>query len=212
MNSLNKRNLQKTLVVIGISISLIGLSLHFAVSGTSRSGWALIVDGSSSSTRNIAVDLGGTEFQFGIEILGPELVDQENTSTYLVTASEYARFLSGVSFDNLDALLYLTGEARGTYEVTASEIDLYLIAVNENTFALAWGYYYVVLPPNYFQTLIVGFAGIFITILSLAWILSGWMRWLSVGIAVNLALFLVRISTLANYIQRLPVLLPSLGA
>jgi hypothetical protein len=200
----SKRNMQKTLIVIGIAISIIGLSLHFAVSGTSRSGWALIVDGSSSSTRNIAVVLGGTEFQFSIEILGPELVDQENTSTYLVTASEYARFLSGVSIDDLDALLHLTDEARGTYEVTASEIDLYLIAVNENTFALAWGYYYVVLPPNYFQTLIFGFAGIFIANLSLAWFLSGWKRWLSVGITVNLALFFVRIFTLANYSLGLP--------
>ncbi|MHA2003769.1 MAG: hypothetical protein ACW960_06650, partial [Candidatus Thorarchaeota archaeon] len=91
---MDRRKIQRSIIVLGIVIAAAGFALHFSVPGTTRSGFNVIVEGSSSAVDHIFMELGDADYEFGIEMLPPEQYPAENNTGYLLTSVEYQRYAS----------------------------------------------------------------------------------------------------------------------
>ncbi|MGD9381917.1 MAG: hypothetical protein PVI03_05675 [Candidatus Thorarchaeota archaeon] len=202
---MDRRKIQRTIIVLGIVIAVAGFALHFSVPGTTRSGFNMIVEGSSSEVDHIFMELGDADYEFGIEMLPPEQHLAENTTGYLLTSTEYERYMSGTPVQDVDALLQFGGGERTSYEVPlTTELDLYIVFFNYGPDLVSWTYYYVILPSGFYPTFTIGFAGLFIIMAGLGWSFTGWKRYFLFGVGINLVLFFLRTFTLASYSLGLP--------
>jgi Gpi18-like mannosyltransferase len=123
----------------------------------------------------------------------------ENLSAYLVSAGEYVRFESGTPLNELEYIAEFVGSPMYEWETTITDdLDLYMFILNNNTYQVFCGYNYSILPSTFYPSLTVGFAGVFVTLLGLAWFLKGWKRFFASGVCINLLFFYIRIFTLAG--------------
>ncbi len=204
MALVDRRMMQKGIVVVGIVVAVVGLSLHFAVLGKSRSGFPVMVDGNGTTVEPVIQDVEETEAFFGIDVMSVEQ-SVGNCSVYLLHLGEYEKYLNGTSLDDLDVLLEIRHSGRGRYEVVTTEpVELYLVFVNHISDSAIVSYYTVYVPNSYFPTLSLGFLGVFGVVFGTAWYFTGWKRYFVLGLSVNLALFLIRIFTLTTYTLGLP--------
>jgi hypothetical protein len=204
MAPVDRKVIQKGITLVGVLLAVVGLSLHFAVPGTSRSGFPVTVEGNNTTVEIVIQEIDQTEAFFGIDVMS---VQQSggNCSAYLFHPGEYERYLNGTSMNDLEVLLEIRHSGRGRYEViTAETVELYLVFVNHIPDSAMVSYYYVYVPNSYFPTLSLGFLGVFIVVLGTAWYFTGRKRYFMLGFSVNLALFLIRIFTLATYSLGLP--------
>jgi hypothetical protein len=202
---MDRRIIQRGIIVLGIVIAVVGFALHFSVPGTTRSGFNIIVEGSSSAIDHISMELGDADYEFGIEVLPPEQYLAENTTGYLLTETEYERYLSGTPIQDVDVLLQFGSGERTSYETSlTTELDLYIVFFNGGSDLVSWTYYYVILPSGFYPTFTLGFSGLFISLAGLGWISTGWKRYFVIGVSINLVLFFLRTFTLASYSLGLP--------
>jgi hypothetical protein len=202
---MDRRVAQRGIIVLGIVIAVAGFALHFSVPGTTRSGFNVIVEGSSSAVDYVFMGLGDVDYEFGIEMLPPEQYQAENTTGYLLTSTEYERYASGTPIQDVDVLLQFGSGERMSYEVSLNaELDLYIVFFNYGSDLVSWTYYYVILPFGFYQTFTFGFSGLFIILAGLGWIFTGWKRYFVFGVSINLILFFLRTFTLASYSLGLP--------
>ncbi|MHA2301211.1 MAG: hypothetical protein ACXACD_09680 [Candidatus Thorarchaeota archaeon] len=202
---MDRRIAQKSVIVLGIVIVIAGFALHFSVPGTTRSGFNVIVEGSSSAVDHIFMELGDARYEFGIEMLPPGQYPVETTTGYLLTPTEYERYMSGTPIEDVDALLQFGSGERTSYEASlTTELSLYIVFFNNGSDLVSWTYYYVILPSGFYPTFIFGFSGLFICMAGLGWISTGWKRYFVIGVSINLVLFFLRTFTLASYSLGLP--------
>ncbi|MFX0054349.1 MAG: hypothetical protein ACFFAX_04210 [Promethearchaeota archaeon] len=202
---MDRRTIQRNIVVLGLVIAIAGFALHFSVPGTTRSGFNVIVEGSSSAVDHISMELGDAYYEFGIEMLPPEQSIAENTTGYLLTETEYERYISGTPIQDVEVLLEFGSGERTSYKTSlTTELDLYIVFFNYGQDSASWTYYYVILPSGFYQSFTLGFLGLFIAIVGAGWILDGWKRYFVIGISINLVLFFIRTFTLASYSLGLP--------
>jgi len=202
---MDRRIVQRSIVVLGIVIAVAGFVLHFSVPGTTRSGFNVIVENSGSTVDHIFLELGDADYEFGIEMLPPEQYVAENTTGYLLTSAEYERYVSGTPIRDVDVLLQFASGERRSYEASlTAELNLYIVFFNEGSDPVSWTYYYVILPSGFYPTFTLGFSGLFIITAGAGWSLTGWKRYFVIGVSINLALFFLRTFTLASYSLGLP--------
>ncbi len=202
---MDRRIVQRSIVVLGIVIAVAGFVLHFSVPGTTRSGFNVIVENSGSTVDHIFLELGDADYEFGIEMLPPEQYVAENTTGYLLTSAEYERYVSGTPIRDVDVLLQFASGERRSYEASlTAELNLYIVFFNEGSDPVSWTYYYVILPSGFYPTFTLGFSGLFIIMAGAGWSLTGWKRYFVIGVSINLALFFLRTFTLASYSLGLP--------
>ena len=141
---MDRRMIQRSIVVLGVIIAAFGFSLHLSVPGTTRSGFNVIVEGSSSAVDHISMELGAADYEFGIEMLPPEQVIAENTTGYLLIETEYERYLSGTPIQDVDALLVFGSGERTSYETSLMmELDLYIIFFNYGHSRISIHYHHI---------------------------------------------------------------------
>jgi len=204
MALVDRRVIQQGIVLVGIVVAVVGLSLHFAVPGTSRSGFPVTVEGNSTTVEMVTQDIVQTEAFFGIDVMSVEQSGGD-CSVYLLHPSEYERYVNGTPLDDLEALLEIRHSGRSRYEViTIEPVALYLVFVNHLPDTAMVSYYYAYFPNSYFPTLCIGFLGVFVVVFGTAWYVTGWKRYFMLGFSVNLVLFLIRIFTLTTYSLGLP--------
>ena len=202
---MDRRTIQRGIIVLGLVIAVAGFTLHFSTPGTTRSGFNVIVEGSSNAVDHIALKLGDADYKFGIEMLPPEQNIAENTTGYLLTDTEYDKYLLGTPIQDLDALLKFGSGERTSYETSlTTELDLYVVFFNYGHDSVSWTYYYAILPSGFYPTLTLGFVGLFIAMAGVGWNLEGWKRYFVIGTSINLVLFFIRTFTLASYSLGLP--------
>jgi hypothetical protein len=202
---MDRRILQRSIVVLGIAIAIAGFLLHFSVPGTTRSGFNVVVESSSNAVDHIFMELGDADYEFGIEILPPEQDLAENTIGYLLTSAEYERYVSGTPIQDVDVLLQFASGGRTSYEASLTvELNLFIVFFNDGPNLVSWTYYYVILPSGFYPTFTLGFSGLFIIMAGAGWSLTGWKRYFVIGAGINLALFFLRTFTLASYSLGLP--------
>ncbi|MHA2070550.1 MAG: hypothetical protein ACW985_02040 [Candidatus Thorarchaeota archaeon] len=202
---MDRRKIQRSIIVLGIVIAAAGFALHFSVPGTTRSGFNVIVEGSSSAVDHIFMELGDADYEFGIEMLPPEQYPAENNTGYLLTSVEYQRYASGTPIQDVEALLQFGSGERTSYEVSLiTELDLYIVLFNDGPDLVSWTYYFVILPSGFYPTFTLGFTGLFVIMAGLGWSFTGWKRYFVIGVSINLVLFFLRTFTLASYSLGLP--------
>lgn len=188
-------------IVTGIIITIIGLGLHLATPGTSKSNLSIFIEPGETEVVRINPEIHGPNYNFGIDLLG----GAENTTGYLLDSDSYALYESGTSLENLSVLAATGIEGRGNYSVTTSDpINLYMIVTSSNDNQTRWSYYYIIIPPSYFPTFTLGFIGIFTALTGLGWFVTGWKRYFVVGVFINTVLFFTRVFTLTTYSLGLP--------
>jgi Gpi18-like mannosyltransferase len=200
MNIPKMNQAQQAILLIGIIIASAGFTTHFLTPGTTRSGLGIQVDAGETAVRGILLDLAEVEYFFGIELLPPGQTSANNITAVLLDASNYDLYVSGTPLTDVDAILTIEDSTRGQYNTTVTdELELYVVVQNSGTDPTFWSYYYAIIPSSFYQTLAIGFAGVFIILAGLSWILNGWKRYFIVGLSVNVVLFFIRIFTLSNY-------------
>ncbi|MFX1473831.1 MAG: hypothetical protein ACFFBM_15080, partial [Promethearchaeota archaeon] len=202
---MDRRNFQRGMIVLGIVIAVAGFALHFSVPGTTRSGFNVVVEGSGYAVDHISMELGDADYEFGIEMLPPDQSIAENTTGYLLTESEYEKYVSGTPIQGVEALLVFGSGERTSYETSlTTELDLYIVFFNYGQDSVSWTYYYIILPSGFYPTFTLGFSGLFIVMVGVGWSLEGWKRYFVIGTSINLVLFFIRTFTLASYSLGLP--------
>ncbi|MHA2066513.1 MAG: hypothetical protein ACXABY_19245, partial [Candidatus Thorarchaeota archaeon] len=202
---MERRIVQKGIIVLGVVIAAAGFVIHFSVPGTTRSGFNVIVEGSKCAVEHISMDLGQADYQFGIEMLPPEQFPVENTTGYLLSSAEYERYIGGTPVEDVEALLQFDSSDRMSFETSLdSELDLYIVFLNGNAELISWTYYYVILPSGFYASFTLGFIGVFVAMGGLLWFYNGWKRYFVIGVSINLVLFFIRTFTLSSYSLGLP--------
>ncbi|MFW9888094.1 MAG: hypothetical protein ACFFER_07930, partial [Candidatus Thorarchaeota archaeon] len=124
---MDRRKIQRCMIVLGMVIAVAGFALHFSVPGTTRSGFNVIVEGSGYAVDHISMELGDADYEFGIEMLPPDQSIAENTTGYLLTQSEYEKYLVGTPIQDVEALFVFGSAERTSYETSlTTELDLYV--------------------------------------------------------------------------------------
>jgi hypothetical protein len=202
---MDRRNIQRCMIVLGIVIAAAGFALHFSMPGTTRSGFNVIVEGSGHAVDHIFMGLGDADYEFGIEMLPPEQNIAENTTGYLLIEAEYEKYVSGTPIQDIEALLVFGSGERTSYETSlTTELDLYIVFFNYGQDSVSWTYYYIILPSGFYPTFTLGFLGLFIVMIGVGWSLEGWKKFFVIGTSINLVLFFIRTFTLASYSLGLP--------
>lgn len=197
----SKKQVQKTVIIIGILLAILGFSFHFITPSASRSGYPLRLGASSHTAERLHFVLGSGEYTLQLELRLDFL--SENLSAYILTPSEYERFSSGTSLNDVDKIAEFVRSPTHTYVVVLTEnLDVFLVIQNNNTVDVFCGYYYSVLPDTFYLTVTIGFVGLLIALLGFGWYRKGWLRYFVAGASVNLLLFFIRIFTLESL--RLP--------
>ncbi len=205
MSSIDIMRVKQGIIVVGVIIAIVGLGNHFLIPGTSRSGLAIQVGEYETATRNITLNLQEADYFFGIELLPPPQVEEMNITAYLLDAENYNLYISGMSLNDVDALLVVDNSTQMQYETSITDkINLYFVIQNNGSESSLWSYYYAVIPSTYYPSLLIGFAGVFTILLGVGWVLAGWKRYFIVGFGINAVLFVIRIFTLSTYSLGLP--------
>ena len=188
-------NLKKIIIVTGLVITIVGFSFHFAIPGTSRSGFAILIPASDTTTERIQLTLTDTEYEFKIELMG-----SANCTCYLLTPADYQSYSEGTPLTELNPLIWTNGEKREHYESTITDlIDYYVVAINDNDYMISVTYYYAIIPPTYFASITVAFIGVFISLGGFSWLFTGWKKYFTVVLSIHVFLFYLRILTLSTY-------------
>ncbi|NHJ12717.1 MAG: hypothetical protein EAX95_03535 [Candidatus Thorarchaeota archaeon] len=202
---MDRERLQKAVIIAGLITAVIGLGFHLSVPGVTRSGYPIFVGGHDHAVESIRLELGASEYSFGIDLLGPSQVANENFSVYLLDSGQFAEWSSGTPIDEAGTALQFDVASRARYEEPfTSTFNRYIIIFNFDDNEAIWSYYYVALPPSFYLSLTIGFSGVFITLAGLGWRVTGWKRYFLAGSSVNLVLFFLRTFTLATYSLGLP--------
>ncbi len=197
-------SIKKGVILIGIIVIAIGLTLHLSVPGTTRSGFPVNVEPLSTTVENINFE-NAYGYGFGIELMGPEQIDFGGTTAHLLTALQYGDYLSGTPLNETGSLISLLNGGRDSFELVLTEdVDFYLVFTNDGNETVPWTYYYYVLPPTFYPTFTLAFAGSVITILGFVWYFNGWKRWFLTALGIQSLLFFVRVFTLSTYSLGLP--------
>jgi hypothetical protein len=165
-----KKVLQKSIIIVGIVLAVSGLSLHFAIPSTTRSGSPARLEDSDYIIDYLDFAIGDVEyiFKFYMKFYG-----FQNISAYLLTPVEYARFSTGTPLHDLNFIAAFSNSVDSLWQTTlTSNLDIYLIIFNNNTYDVICGYYYVIIPFTFFPTLIIGFTGAFFVLCGLGWYLT----------------------------------------
>ncbi|MFX1266196.1 MAG: hypothetical protein ACFFH0_12490, partial [Promethearchaeota archaeon] len=206
MRKPDRNQLQVAVICIGVVIAVFGFSIHFVVPGETRSGYPITVEASSYIVDEIRFIPGTGDYSFRLYLKLNFLY--QNLSAYLLSETEYERFSTGTPIGEVDTIADFAGSPDYEWETSLSgDIDLRLVIFNNNTVRVFCGYYYVVIPATFFSSLTIGFAGLLVILAGLGWYLTGWRRYFILGLAVNLALFYVRVFTLVADVFAFSVLL-----
>ncbi|MFX0045854.1 MAG: hypothetical protein ACFE8Z_08405, partial [Candidatus Hermodarchaeota archaeon] len=206
MRKPDRNQLQVAVICIGVVIAVFGFSIHFVVPGETRSGYPITVEASSYIVDEIRFIPGTGDYSFRLYLKLDFLY--HNLSAYLLSETEYERFSTGTPIGEVDTIADFAGSPDYEWETSLSgDIDLRLVIFNNNTVRVFCGYYYVVIPATFFSSLTIGFAGLLVILAGLGWYLTGWRRYFILGLAVNLALFYVRVFTLVADVFAFSVLL-----
>ncbi len=204
MKLINSSSVKKGIILVGVLITLVGLTLHLSVPGTTRSGYPMNVPPMDVAVENLSIP-NSIGYGFGIELIDITQIGSNESSAYLLTADQYNDYQSGIPLNETSALISLENGGRDSFETILTEdLNIYLVFTNEKNDTIFWQYYYYLLPASYYPTFTLAFSGSFITILGFAWYFSGWKRWFLVALGIQSILFLVRVFTLSTYSFNLP--------
>ncbi|UCH05053.1 MAG: hypothetical protein JSW05_02525 [Candidatus Thorarchaeota archaeon] len=206
MRKPDRKQLQVAVICIGVVIAVFGFSIHFVVPGETRSGYPITVEASSYVVDEIRFSPGTDDYSFRLYLRLNFLY--QNLSAYLLSETEYERFSTGTPIGEVDTIANFAGSPDYEWETSPSgDINLRIVIFNNNTVRVFCGYYYVVIPATFSSSLTIAFAGLFVALAGLGWYLVGWRRYFILGLAVNLALFYVRVFTLVADVFAFSVLL-----
>jgi hypothetical protein len=196
--------IKKCVIIIGVFVTITGLGLHLAVPGTTRSGFPVDSEPMSITVENLHVpNTGG--YGFGIDLMGPEQIDFNETTAHLLTVDQYNDFQSGTPLNETGTLISLLNGGRDSFEMILTEdLNVYIVVTNEGKSTVPWTYYYYVLPATYYPTFTIAFVGAFITVIGFTWYYNGWKRWFLAALGVQSLLFFIRVFTLSTYSLNLP--------
>jgi Gpi18-like mannosyltransferase len=198
------KRFQKSIIVIGLFIAITGLGLHLSTPGTTRSGFPVNVEPMGTTIENLQFQ-NADGYGFGIELMGPEQIDFDDTTAHLLTAAQYSDYLSGTPINETGTLISLLNGGRDSFEmVLTDDLDFYLVFTNDGNETVPWSYYYYILPASFYPTFAIAFSGAFIIIVGFALYFDGWKRWFLTGLGIQSLLFLVRVFTLSTYSLGLP--------
>ncbi|MGY5852841.1 MAG: hypothetical protein RTU92_04670 [Candidatus Thorarchaeota archaeon] len=200
MIQLERTQFQTGIIIIGIAIAVFGFSIHFLTPSKIGSGSPTQIDATSYAIENINFGVSDAEYSFRFFF---RHFGFQNLSVYILNTTEYDRFSNGTVLNELDVIASYPNTTDFQWEPPMIEdLDIYLIISNNNTYSAMCGYYFMILPSMYFDTLSIGFIGVFMILIGLIWYLTGWRRYLIIGVAINLVLFYLRIFTFTS--DRLP--------
>jgi hypothetical protein len=196
--------MKKSLILIGLMVCIVGLGLHLSSPGKTRSGFPVNAIPFETVIENLNAP-NTVGYGFGIELLGPEQIDFNGTSAFLLTDSQYTDYLSGTPLNETGALISLELGGRGSYETTLTEdLDLFIVVTNHDNTTVPWSYYYYLLPSGYYPSFTIAFIGFFITIIGFILFYDGWKRLFLTGVGIQSLFFFVRVFTLSTYSLGLP--------
>lgn len=193
----NRITLQKSIIVVGIILAVLGFSQHFVVPSTTRSGSPVLIEASDHIAHHLHLELGEVEYTFRVYV---RFFGFQNLSAYLLTGIEYERFSSGTPLNQVTFIAEFLNSVDSQWEsVLIEDLDIFIVLFNNNTYDVICGYYYAIIPTTFFITLTIGFAGCVLILCGLVWYMTGWRKYFLLGFSFNLILFFIRIFTLVNY-------------
>jgi hypothetical protein len=204
MKHISSITIKKCVILAGVLITITGLILHLSVPGTTRSGFPVNVTYMSTTVENIHFP-NTSGYKFGIDLMGPEQIEFNVTTAYLLTASQYIDYLSGTPLGETGGLISLLNGSSDSFEMVLTEdLNLYLVFTNDDNDTILWQYYYYILPTTFYPSFTLAFTGSFIIILGFAWFYNGWKRWFLATLSFQSLFFFIRVFTLSTYSLNLP--------
>ncbi|NHI94461.1 MAG: hypothetical protein EAX96_18365 [Candidatus Lokiarchaeota archaeon] len=220
MEGLNKKNIKKIGIIVGIVFIITGLIFNTILpSKFSR------VHNSESLTLNeednyyvISIDpnINHIDYEFKIDFY-TSISEESNCTVLILNSMEYQKFLVEDSLENITALKIINSIDeprvdslfyRGIFS-SRNIGAIYILIINlENTSEIInYGYYYTISTPMFFYSAILLVIGAITIFSMLAWYLNGWKRYFSIGVGINLSLFFARITIMPYLFSELPTLI-----
>ncbi|MBN1800121.1 MAG: DolP-mannose mannosyltransferase, partial [Candidatus Lokiarchaeota archaeon] len=209
MKKIEKENIQKILFVVGITIFVIGLIVNSLPPSKLKrmsdlEGFNLVQD--EFKAISLTPEVENIEYQFTI-YFHAELSELSNCSIVLLLDSEYEKFLTEGTIDNVIVLHAIENQ----YEVYSEDVVGYIITCSTDAHerihllfinfgnsarVFNYGYYYSISTPTLFLGVILMIIGALITFSVGSWYLIGWKRYFCICVGISSCFFLVRVAIL----------------
>jgi hypothetical protein len=210
MSKLEKKQMKKILLIVGLVVAIIGFVIHFNKPSVLSNSWALednpiFVKSGSTFTHHLDQPIGSPITNFMFYIKGAVNVDDENKCTFLLlNETEYEKYTQSVSISNLKSIKGLVVNHIPNMNLTEFEIsltievesDIYLVILNQNDNDVYPYYFYSIMHLDYFIGILIASLGLIFTIFVFAWYLTGWKRYFVLGAGINLTMFLIRVGSI----------------
>ncbi|MFW9918612.1 MAG: hypothetical protein ACFFED_03365 [Candidatus Thorarchaeota archaeon] len=197
-------SIKKSLIVIGLIISIVGFGAHFINPGSSYSKIGTLVSPYGTAAIHVDAYTTGGNYAFRLDVLGPEIGRTPQFEVFLIDFSQYSLYQSGTSIEDLDILFSFSNQSRGTYTDTVTFVDSYLVILSYENKTYSWNAYYSLTPDTHFPTLLIGFTGLLVILVGCAIFFEGWKRYFCLGVSINVVFFIIRTFTLVSYSLGLP--------
>ncbi len=216
-----KNYLRKMFLILGLTISAIGLIFNLAPAEIKSVEFYdnLIMAPYESYNFSIEpnIDISGKDFKvkFSAQFKG-----KSNLSVVFLNSSEYENFIANDSIENYITIRILKENYdlsrnvtifQDSFRITTKGIIYILILNNDDTVLfLGFNYNYTIISPTYYYGLIVMSVGFLFTFGMLAWCLNGWKRYFIIGVNINLTFFFIHIAILPQLLIENPSLISPL--
>ncbi|MHA2292298.1 MAG: hypothetical protein ACXACK_09075 [Candidatus Hodarchaeales archaeon] len=215
---MKKYLLSKGFLLLGLTLVILGVIIHISCP-TELESTHFYLDSDELFVRQIKLErsifhlISPYQLQlrvtFSPSFNGTSLT-RANATVVLLDESEYTKFVDKTL--NLEELIPITVlkersspselavkfEGSNQYEELES-VKIYLLVAREQPNPLYGHYYLGITPLTYYMGIIYAAGGILLVVISLMWISTDWKRYLTLGVSVNVFVFIFRLFTLGKY-------------
>jgi Gpi18-like mannosyltransferase len=200
---MERRSKWLILIATCIAISAAGLVIHSIVPSEIDSMVFTAVPGSPAAIETGTSTDVGQAYTYHMELSFDSTGN--NVTFAILNASEFQRFEQGIPIGNLTDVKgagdFLTSTSPGpstdatiTFDI-ASGAPLYLVFASAGPRVYA-SVFWSLLPVTFYPGFVIMACGIGATVVALAFFLTGWKRWFTIGAGINSAIFLARVASI----------------
>jgi hypothetical protein len=206
---MNKRTITAITIISGLSIAFLGFGLHcINPSIISSTHFGVEPDQDLIKHFKIQNSFSNPDYTLNFRLNSLHEFTLNQCAVYILREPEYEIFANGsIQIEELTQLIDLgdnfeanSSHIKGEYTFNSREpINFYIIFLNRSPNSIHGFLYVGIIPTTYYVGIMISIIAIIVALGGLIITFTGFKRHFTLGIGVNLVIFLIRIATLGDY-------------